>query len=771
MFLFGKQPEVKKLDTRSECPSWLSNQTVKMLRDENLRYPPYRKGLPTVLPEVMIADQSELMLEIEMILPIKPAEFAKYIRPIIVNFASYVQLLPASETHHHRGAGGLFRHSLEVALFAAKAARAVNFTSNMSPNEKRVKQPRFIVASFLAGLLHDIGKPFSDVFVSNENSEQWNPTRKSLFTWAVEHKSKNIFITWKTSRNGAHNHHSLITIGVDRVLTDETQDYLGDEIYTQLFNAVTGLDLSLHIARIMLKADSLSTSRDLKAQNLREDPFNYALPVERYVIDSLRRIALTESVNVPGARLWFSTAGVFINWNLLFPDLRKLIDEDGRKGIPRTGDELASILIDRGFALEYQPDTQTTSIYWTIYPTVLNGQMIKCIRLSSPDIIFPESKPPITSIAFTKPTTQDANSPYTVEDEIDRVFDALGTKLVAESPAACQPIVTEPVTSDENHYFIETNHDSAETMMEYFSAPSDQSTSQYSDHPTANSNTSLPELVPEKSIAIKPNRPRSSTEAISVPKRAVSGSISFIPKPVTKSREEITTPKKVQLTSMLSNSRKIHKKAQTFENLSQSIQPQNSSSASSTSHERLTDDALVEQVSRGWEAVDRLVDAHNSGIDLILTNDKMLLIHIPNAFDLVSLPVDPTVKSLLDESMVSGEISLSNQRFLKLSTQLQEHLAAQIKRDVDVDNYLNTIDANHSIDDAYQFLSTLARQKLSSKIEKVSGMDAVVLTKSLAIPFNNRYGAQATFLIDSLASSGKIHLGKLNKYLILDQQL
>ncbi|HIO96328.1 MAG TPA: relaxase, partial [Leucothrix sp.] len=38
----------------------------------------------------------------------------------IHNFAELIQLLPASESHHHSGVGGLLTHSLEVGLNALK---------------------------------------------------------------------------------------------------------------------------------------------------------------------------------------------------------------------------------------------------------------------------------------------------------------------------------------------------------------------------------------------------------------------------------------------------------------------------------------------------------------------------------------------------------------------------------------------------------------------------------------------------------------------------
>ena len=56
--------------------------------------------------------------------------------PILIKYAEYIHLLPASESHHHRGAGGLFRHSLEVGFHAALMAGDVEFGTPGDPKDR-----------------------------------------------------------------------------------------------------------------------------------------------------------------------------------------------------------------------------------------------------------------------------------------------------------------------------------------------------------------------------------------------------------------------------------------------------------------------------------------------------------------------------------------------------------------------------------------------------------------------------------------------------------
>jgi conjugal transfer pilus assembly protein TraI len=83
------------------------------------RYLPFLKGLPVAAPARIVTTQSELIARLQDGLAFTDTRFAALVRPVIERYAAFVHLLPASEAHHHRGAGGLFRHGLEVAFHAA----------------------------------------------------------------------------------------------------------------------------------------------------------------------------------------------------------------------------------------------------------------------------------------------------------------------------------------------------------------------------------------------------------------------------------------------------------------------------------------------------------------------------------------------------------------------------------------------------------------------------------------------------------------------------
>ncbi len=114
-----------------------SQRQTESTESEIPRYPPFLKGLPAASPEDLQSTQDELIAKLRQVLGFNLRDFQRLIQPCIDHLAAYVHLLPASEHHHHSGAGGLLRHSLEVAFWAAQAAEGIIFVASGTPVEKK----------------------------------------------------------------------------------------------------------------------------------------------------------------------------------------------------------------------------------------------------------------------------------------------------------------------------------------------------------------------------------------------------------------------------------------------------------------------------------------------------------------------------------------------------------------------------------------------------------------------------------------------------------
>lgn len=397
--IFGGGDENAKPASSS---AYFDRQEMATLEGEEIpRYPPFVRGLPMCSPRQILDTQSEVIARIRRTLGLTPEEYDTLIKPLIENGAAFVHLLPASEFHHHRGAGGLFRHSLEVGAWAAQFAEGRIFTFGKTPQERKKEEPRWIVATFAAAFLHDIGKAATDMaVVSADGSVEWVPYLESLWEWGQKHKIDRYFVRWRENRHKNHEQSGLLL--ANQVLPVSLKGWLGEyepDIIRSMLEASTCRGEHV-LTQLVVRADSTSVERDLKTNRTLGTEVSVGVPVERHLLDASRRLLNngTWTANKKGSRVWITREGVFIVWKAAAEEIVSLLAEDRVPGIPRDKDTLADLLLERGLALSNtSEDPDHPKRYWAISPAVLdsrNGPLwLQCLKLADVELLF-SSEPP-----------------------------------------------------------------------------------------------------------------------------------------------------------------------------------------------------------------------------------------------------------------------------------------------------------------------------------------------------------------------------------------
>lgn len=104
-----------------------------------------------------------------------PDMFDKLYQKPIEKYAEMVQLLPASESHHHSHIGGMLDHGLEVIAIATKLRQNYVLPQNVAPEEQARQRDVWTAVIIYAALLHDIGKIAVDIEVQLKNNTRWFP--------------------------------------------------------------------------------------------------------------------------------------------------------------------------------------------------------------------------------------------------------------------------------------------------------------------------------------------------------------------------------------------------------------------------------------------------------------------------------------------------------------------------------------------------------------------------------------------------------------------
>jgi hypothetical protein len=184
---------------------------------------------------------------------------------------------------------------------------------------------------------------------------------------------------------------------------------------TALLESVQGAGFSAtyELAKIVMESDQASIQFDMKANKDLPDENVLGVPIETYLFNALRRYVASHRVNEKGAMIWVVDKGVngaFVAWKKIMPKINEILDEDRVSGIPRSPDLLADILAERGYALPYHETPESRpQRYWTIYPDILEGVFLECIKLDDLARLF-QTEPPVPVAARLTAAAKDEAS-------------------------------------------------------------------------------------------------------------------------------------------------------------------------------------------------------------------------------------------------------------------------------------------------------------------------------------------------------------------------
>ena len=186
---------------------------------------------------------------------------------LLDRFRTLVGDLPASEKHHHSRPGGLYQHSLEVALRTLEDLAGTTVTErrpdgSIDSFQSARNRPRWQYATLVAALCHDVGKLFEmDLRIGDT---RWRPFAEPYLEF-VRRNRKSPTLKWKAERQ--HGDHALLSPALlfRHLLTPDDIDYLGEprvkSIITTLVGSHKGQENDDPVARAVSTADQASVER------------------------------------------------------------------------------------------------------------------------------------------------------------------------------------------------------------------------------------------------------------------------------------------------------------------------------------------------------------------------------------------------------------------------------------------------------------------------------------------------------------------------------
>lgn len=319
-------------------------------------------------------NRKKLVRQIHDGLGYSQSAFDDDVMPFLLSFAEFVQLIPASQSHHHAHPGGLLEHSIEVAIIALRRASQLELPAN-TPTEVRVKlAPAWKFGVLVAAMLHDVGKPLVSVVIqmfedeTSTDSILWNP----LFGAMNKHQQYNWYKLEFPDNNAPYREHEKVAFYVfNEVVPFKTRNWLNQTDPNLVESLLVALSNESAANKnsvwhdIISPADQESVANNLRYGVRTRFAAARSLPMIEVMMNALRHMVnerggfFTTSKD-SGAELFYKDDKVYIMSKVLGDRLRSFVRENKMGSIPEDNLRIFSTFHDYCASLRNPMDESKT---------------------------------------------------------------------------------------------------------------------------------------------------------------------------------------------------------------------------------------------------------------------------------------------------------------------------------------------------------------------------------------------------------------------------
>lgn len=316
---------------------------------------------------------------------LSPGQFEQLYRRPLLCYAEYVQLLPASESHHHAYAGGMLDHGLELVATALKLRQSHLLPATAAPEDQAVQADAWSAAIAYGALLHDIGKVTVDLEVECLTGQRWHPWHGPL-----EHPYRFRYVTGRDYKL----HNAAAGLIFTQILAGDILDWLSTypTPWCSLLYVLAGqYEYAGVLGELITQADRIST-----AQNIGGNPAKaLQAPVrslQYHLLSALRHLVKNElKLNQAGAAGWLTDEALWLVSKVAADKIRAYLLSQSINGVPSSNIALFDELQSHGMV----EANNGGKAVWRA--TVIDGdwqQQFTFLRLQPSLIWADETRPP-----------------------------------------------------------------------------------------------------------------------------------------------------------------------------------------------------------------------------------------------------------------------------------------------------------------------------------------------------------------------------------------
>lgn len=272
--------------------------------------------------------------------------FEAYVKEPLQRYAERVQLLPASESHHHSYPGGMLDHGLETCVFGLRLRRQHLLPPKESPERQSSTGELWSVAVIYACLMHDIAKVIVDVDIHLKSGRRW-----CLWEGTIPDQYRVRYIKGRDYFLHAAANPLLCKV----VIGNAGLEWLRSqpELFGLVMYAISGhVERSGVIGEIVSQADRASVAKSLggKVSNIEKAPRE---SLQSKLKGAIRHI-VTEKIrlNEKGAQGFVTSEALWLVTPLVPREIKSYLLSHGIEGVPSNESRLYDEMQSHGLIIE-----------------------------------------------------------------------------------------------------------------------------------------------------------------------------------------------------------------------------------------------------------------------------------------------------------------------------------------------------------------------------------------------------------------------------------
>jgi len=360
-----------------------------VLRPDGFNYPSLDPGIPAMSADAILAANEDMIARVKLAYGCDAATFERDIVRVVRSFASYVNLLPATADNYFATPGGMFRLGLETGFYALQGTDAQIFEGRATISARRQLEPRWRLATFIAGLCAEVHRTLSHLTVRDGVGQAWPSYLVGLTPWLDEQSAGRMFPRWDPSPQESR---ASGVFAFPLIVDRATMQYLATGnavVVPHMMAAISGTALYREhnvLDDLVRRATAMVIDRNLRADTDRYGQAALGAHLERYLVDAMRRLAASNQQWRPNqrqTRVWYGRDGMYLIWPKAVQEVLTLLESERLPGMPKVAETLLEILVDAK-VVEARDNARAT---WEIQPPGAEV-VFEAVRLTTPDVLL-----------------------------------------------------------------------------------------------------------------------------------------------------------------------------------------------------------------------------------------------------------------------------------------------------------------------------------------------------------------------------------------------